>query len=253
MKKLLSILLVFCLAAGIGVSGAVSANAEENVSMAGLGDILGGLDITDSLVGKSPILGPIMAYDLVCRQESLRPELEAGLLPGKNLDDVLAAMAAVVSGESDELKNIVSNTLPQELEQMRARCEAIFAESFTEEFLAEFNAFKDAFSKALEHGMKAFIKLGSIALSGAILLLDTDTRSEVTELLNWLRKLENVLDVKELGSFAEMTAHFEGITARVDSTMAKIEVRDGQKWWQLLPPFVQFLLRWLCFGWIWMK
>ena len=25
------------------------------------------------------------------------------------------------------------------------------------------------------------------------------------------------------------------------------------KWWQRLPSFLQFLLRWLCFGWIWMK
>ncbi|MCL1952850.1 MAG: hypothetical protein FWF60_08495 [Oscillospiraceae bacterium] len=25
-----------------------------------------------------------------------------------------------------------------------------------------------------------------------------------------------------------------------------------QKWWQTLPPWLQWILRWLCFGWIWM-
>jgi hypothetical protein len=28
---------------------------------------------------------------------------------------------------------------------------------------------------------------------------------------------------------------------------------DPLKWWQRLPPFLQFLLRWVCFGWIWMR
>lgn len=28
---------------------------------------------------------------------------------------------------------------------------------------------------------------------------------------------------------------------------------SGQSWWETLPGFVQWLLRWLCFGWIWMS
>jgi len=48
-----------------------------------------------------------------------------------------------------------------------------------------------------------------------------------------------------------------------DSVMAEFAVvvddggdnNDGSqlKWWQKLPPWLQFILRWLCFGWVWMK
>jgi len=35
--------------------------------------------------------------------------------------------------------------------------------------------------------------------------------------------------------------------------VARKYVPSTLKWWQKLPSFLQFLLRWLCFGWIWMR
>lgn len=41
--------------------------------------------------------------------------------------------------------------------------------------------------------------------------------------------------------------------SEVTGTYQLVARKVVPKWWQTLPSFLQFLLRWICFGWIWMR
>ena len=253
MKKIWSILLALCLVIGIGAGGAMGVGAEVEVSASGLEDLLTGLFLKDSLMEKVPYLMSFMAYGIVCQKESMKPASEAGLLPGKNLDDVRAGIEAESVDIDGDLENFLLNTSPQDMEQALARCDALFVENFTEDFLAEFNTFKKTALRVTEQYMKALSTLSAMASNGKILFLSADVRAEAVELFDWINGMSITDGLDEFETLAELTAHFSGIEERIAPTMKRIEADSAQKWWQRLPKVAQVLLRYLCFGWIWMK
>jgi hypothetical protein len=140
-KKIGSFVLALCLAAGIGLCGAVPAQAET------LGDII----IATSLREKMPSLLKLMPYSYLREQESLRPEMEADLREGKDLDEVLAALTDTVAAAlSNDMPNFLLNTSVEDLDQLVAQCDALVEESFTEELMETFRAFSQAYCQAAE-------------------------------------------------------------------------------------------------------
>jgi len=49
-----------------------------------------------------------------------------------------------------------------------------------------------------------------------------------------------------------LLAHVLNMT-EATGTFQVVARKVNMPWWQSLPPFLQFLLRWLAFGWIWMR
>jgi len=249
MKKILSILLTLCMVIGIALCGTVSAGAGL------IGDLLVKGTIVGDILEKLPLLAKIAAYwYLISEQESLWPEFEAGLLPGKTLDEIRAAMDTMEGTFEDMyLRDFFASTATtQELEQILAFFDKLFAESFTSEFLAKFYTFRDTLTQATDQFYRAYAKLGAMKLSGAIYLLPVDLRDEALELLAWLDNPDNIDIPEDAASLASLTARFADVITRINTTMAKVEGYKPQ-WWKNLPAIVQWILRYVLFGWLWMK
>lgn len=238
MKKIVSIILTLCLVVGIGACGMVPAGAAE------FGDI------TKEFAADLYLL----PYSYAMTMPGLRPEVEAGLLPGKDIDSVFAALETILeawSADIDDTTDSVSAVPPEVKEELLTACEALFAESFSAEFLVTFGAFKSAM-------VQAFAPLG-IVVTGFDNFDEQDAMVFVAKLWNPLLFFEvmNVLmwmaeagePIFESGNFAQFTSFFEELERRI----SEVSLISTQKWWQRLPYFLQTILRFLFFGWAWMK
>lgn len=255
MKKLCSILLALCMMIGIGAAGTVGASAD-------LADDITNIVITDSLTEKMPYITQMLVYYLG-DWENFRPEYEANLLPGKNLDDILSEVEAAFAVILDDTETFFLNTTVEDLILVIARCDEIFEESFNSEFLAELDALQAAYSKAYQHYFLTLTKLAEtlenasplvLFALGAGLDLGSDPLKEATDLLEEFELFSRFQGpMQTAGSIAELTAYCNSLTERAIAVIAKIDAFSTMKWWQMLPDWLQWILRYFCFGWIWMN
>jgi len=229
MKKLLSVLLALCMAVGIGLCGTVTASADE------YGDVRG--EMLAMFEGFKADMR-LLPYFYALTAPGLRAELEAGLLPGKDKDAVFAALDSLVA-----IVEALSEDTSQELkDQTLVSFETLFSENFTNAFLSTFNTFNNAFVQAFSPIKTYIAEFDAISLAR---LWNPAAFYRVMDFLLWITgKLEPLL---ETGTFAQFTAFCTEAQTRLDSLL------NPPRWWEKLPDILQWILRWILFGWIWMK
>jgi len=138
--------------------------------------------------------------------------------------------------------------------QTIASLDLLIAESFNSEFLVKFGAFKttaeNSFKQYWLTSYRLAINSSQVVLNRAALI------TEVAAL--------GVDEAALLAatSLAEYTAPFAAFGTQAASIWERAQFAqdddggdgpDTRKWWEKLPTFLQGILRWLFFGWIWMR
>jgi len=262
MKKLLSILLALMMVVGVG--GAVSASASTaNVAATNIGEALrAGASPAISVQSLSPnegftkqdyenwiMLMPIMPYLNLGLSYiygwAAADEIIAALLPGKNIMSFIF--------ESYELSDYVVNNnealfaqgrLQTVLDETLAKLDALHATYFTSDFLATFGAYKTAYTNGTQQALRleSMVNFTWMRNYGEIIAAyDALTKTFEADSKN----------IEETGSLQAQTAYFAKLAADSAAIIARIDTSPFA-WWELLPSFLQWILRWIFFGWIWM-
>lgn len=224
MKRVLSILLTMCMVVGVGVCGTVGANAW-GYPWAG-----GGLKEFTAWT----ICSPLVVYEYINYTYAdgspfpyigITKEMNENFLLEKFQQDHYAGICAPL------IKNF--NELTAEINELFALAEEHLATRWS----SDPSTFDMRIIKYQEIAAKARAILDKIEW------IDIDwTPAMVTELKAYYA--ENYDAIK--GILEELGFDTSIFTTNPPPT-------TGQKWWQKAPDWVQWILYYLCFGWIWMN
>jgi len=103
-------------------------------------------------------------------------------------------------------------------------------------------------------------------LNNGLLAIDGDTNWQYTHTISYAEALtdaqlkqkdnfkgfdfENVWNINEGMSYPALRVDTSGTLKDPD---VFYDPYEGLKWWEILPPFLQWILKWVFFGWIWMR
>ena len=257
MKKLLSVLLVACMAVGVG--GAVSAGAVD----------FSDLPPVEEAAEALTVLMPLAAYVDLNAFEGTNPELIAGLRLGKTIDTAFTTAYSEAAacygryqlkGESDLdvlLKAYADGSLIIDVEQSIASLATLFGEYFNPIFLSKFETYKAAY---VEGWGQFWLLIYHLAKDQETIANWDELKADMAALNDWMN--ENLVtyegaedNVRNSGDFVAVTAFFLELQTRAKAIEDKIEytTTTPEPWWNNLPTFVQWLLRYILFGWIWMR
>jgi len=82
-----------------------------------------------------------------------------------------------------------------------------------------------------------------VIINGTSVWDDSDIYNPAGKIARLEGGVEYIVVAQAINMVLESTGTFQVVARRVNALA----------WWQTLPPFLQFLLRWFAFGWLWMK
>ena len=275
MKRLLSVLLAVCMVVGVGVCGTVGAGAAVDDEY---------VEYLENLLLALEFIFPAEAYALfeVRNNPVIEAEINAGIK--KPLDSAFATGfqardnfirryqkvvqvtgGSILEWDFDVIAAAYANgTLETDSAQVVSDLDILFNSYFTSAFMSTFNAYRAAVTK----GFSALVMLTYRVEK------ESDHIANLNEIIveanvfwDWLSGVlqdgqrdssgmwhygNNGLD--KTGNLAQHTAFWLQVEVKAKAIWDKIEyTAPPEKWWEPLPTFVQWILRYLLFGWIWMR
>ncbi|MCL1951914.1 MAG: hypothetical protein FWF60_03720 [Oscillospiraceae bacterium] len=292
MKKLLSVLLAMAMVLGIGVYGMVGAQAKawEELTWEDRAEIRVSVAPVQGYTNFFAWGDPDAFGNAALRSEFIAGLLDKSLMSWEinskihNISDQVSAITSTVPSFSfiyvsifEEYKPMIveyyDGTLKTKCDQAILDLDTLFTGQFDSAFLAKFEALKKAafvdyytqetyLEACLYAEVRKEVKIKNLD--------EINAEKEAFEILFY----PAVVDVWTNGTLEEITAFYGGATAKLKAIFDKIKFDDGttptiptdptdpidpvdpallQKWWQKVAPWVQWILRYLCFGWIWMR
>ncbi len=250
MKKVLSILLALCMLVGIGVCGATQARAVDanNPTIKEQGKALS-------------ILTPLVAYEslvIICNQS----ELEEYLHQGKTIDDafITAAKEIYIASIEKYLYNYdllfeaaANGALTVEVQQATSNLDKLFADYFNTTFLSKCEAFKTVFSQGFSQLLLLIYLIDE--KQNEIVNIDI-IRADTNALSALFTAYSSQTGLLYTGTLEQNTDFWQDFEIKAKAILDKVVLRDSaepQKWWEKAPDWVQWILKYLLFGWIWMN
>ena len=268
MKKLLSILLAMAMVLGIGVCGTVGARAAKYDN----------LRLEEQMEILTTVL-PVLAYFQWEGSMARIIEAEAGLNPGYTFCDISGTTEWLAFEDFEKKYGFfdydafadayVNGTLFTEIEQVLPAIGKLFSDCFTTTFLTTtFYPYRDAFAG----GFSQYLLLAYLYEEGPEKIANiNELREDCVSLEAWIQDVYNDSRIGEdgrwhygdnglekTGSFADLTNFFLDMQVRAKAILDRVKFADTtpeppEKWWQKVPNWVQWILRYLLFGWLWMN